>query len=553
MNQNSSTSNKTRGNTTNGKKCSESNGNCRTQKTVTNTMTNTIDTYDNDAFMKGFVEDLKRLSPQYKDIIKNEVEPPKIPENRKTNRSSPKNKIRKFLTNAILNRRTEKKNRAKTTIGRFMRNTTVRRRSTFLNDAKNCNDADFCLTFGIERNKIKDFFGNFQRLTYIKPPILRVGAESKNGFIFKIHYNRDKFNAFAILKSSLRERSDNLAYEYFVGQELNAYKTQFPNLVETYALYKYKNEETWATVNDLGKVDKNFLFDGLQMITNGNIVEPEIIRESCVNSKYLAILVENIKKSPTFEQHLSSRATFWTNHLIYILFQVYALLHSIRDEFTHYDLHARNVLIYEPSKFQYLQYIYHLSPTRGDIVAFNSRYIAKIVDYGRSFIKGNNDSDTKSNKILNMVCDTNECGKDSSNRCGGERGYGLLNPPGFKNLFRVTHIHSGSVNNSHDLRLMAIIKYYYENSTFAIKNDVIKSLLEKIEIKKEGNAHNPAIGYPSKINNVSDAFFHLKDAINNPALFDKNNKYYDTHGMAKIGTLHIYLYGNKPMKFERGV
>jgi hypothetical protein len=476
-----------------------------------------------------------------------------------------RNKINRFLRNVIKKRRTQKgkisnvENKARKTIGKFMRNTEFKRRSAFLNGPNVCNDSDFCMTFGIERKKIKGFFGNFQNLEFIRPPIQRVGVESKNGFIYKIHYKREKFNAYAILKSAAESKSDNLAYEYFVGKELNRFTSQFPHLVETYALYKYDKPEYWDFLKGARVAEKNVLFDSLQLISDKNDVTPEIISQSCANSKYMAVLIENVKKSNTFEQHLLSRATFWKNHAIFVLFQIYALLSTLQDEFTHYDLHASNVILYEPSLFQYIEYIYHTSPAEEDTIVIQSRYIAKIVDYGRAFIKGTNTikQTTKSKEILDVVCNIKECTKkflEKENRtiCGANNGYGLLNPPNPKVLKKYHYINSSRVNQSHDLRLISVMKYFLNKTKYQIKNPELETFLNKLEVKYEGYAKNLSMGYPTRMNNVTDAFYLLRDIVSNPDFSHKNKHYYDKHGMSKFGTLHIYLYDNKSMHFEKG-
>jgi hypothetical protein len=272
----------------------------------------------------------------------------------------------------------------------------------------------------------------------------------------------------------------------------------------------------------------------------------------------MAILVENVKKSNTFEQHLLSRATFWKNHAIFVLFQIYALLSTLQNEFTHYDLHASNVILYEPSLFQYIEYVYHTSPAEEDTIVMQSRYIAKIVDYGRAFIKGTRaiNQTTKSKEILDVVCDIEECAKKTlknENRtiCGSSNGYGLLNPPNPKVLKKYHYISSSEVNQSHDLRLILVMKYFLMRTKYQIKNPELESFLNKLEIKKEGYKQNLSMGYPSRMNNVTDAFYLLKDIVSNPEFSRKNKEYYDKHNMSKFGTLHIYLYDNKPMHFVK--
>ena len=104
-----------------------------------------------------------------------------------------------------------------------------------------CSNSGFCLTFGKEDNKIKEFFDGFINFKYAVNPIKRIGKPSGNGFVNQITYERDEYKAYAVLKSSAKQDSDNLMYEYKVGQYINTLTKKFPCFVETYGLFKYND------------------------------------------------------------------------------------------------------------------------------------------------------------------------------------------------------------------------------------------------------------------------------------------------------------------------
>lgn len=56
-------------------------------------------------------------------------------------------------------------------------------------------------------------------------------------------------------------------------------------------------------------------------------------------------------------------------------------LATLANTFTHYDLHPSNVLLCEPVLGKYYKYILN----DRTVVEFKSKYIVKIIDYGRSF------------------------------------------------------------------------------------------------------------------------------------------------------------------------
>ena len=140
--------------------------------------------------------------------------------------------------------------------------------------------------------------------------------------------------------------------------------------------------------------------------------------------------------------------------------------------FTHYDLHLENVLLYEPVKGKYIQYHYHLNANTE--ITFKCCYIAKIIDYGRSYFvdKYSPNIVTKtSSNIRYKVCNIKAC-DSSESKCGDDYGYGILapeDPPG--NFFFIS---SSTRNMSHDLRLLYEIKMYYMRN---IQNKKMKMLI----------------------------------------------------------------------------
>jgi len=417
-------------------------------------------------------------------------------------------------------------------IAKFMRQTKFKRQSVFLN--KRCPDSDLCLVFGNERNKIKEFFGNFNQLEFIKPPIQRIGPPSSNGFVHKIHYKREKYNAYAILKSCMSPSSDNLAYEYFVGQQINSFKSRFPNFVETYALYSYPSDASWEHVKNTNKINTNVLFgkDGLNLITNGNVYDEPILKKSCVESKYLSVLIENIKNASSLSDVLVE-PVFWNYHLIAVLFQIYALLHTLKNVFTHYDLHTGNVLLSEFDANSYIEIVYHISDSKK--VAFNSMYIAKIIDYGRCFIP-------ESKNIYTKICKIKECDPN----CGYDVGYSFLSNDG--TLQDSYYIRSQKNNHSHDLRLLNIYKNIIKHIPELKKFADIKRIIHKVTYKqKYGTPHSNTNGYPKKVKTVTDAFLEFLAIIETPEFQQKNTLFYQ--GKTKLGSMHIYLYDEIQMRF----
>jgi hypothetical protein len=424
--------------------------------------------------------------------------------------------------------KTRKIREAKERVHRFMRNTTFKRRARYL--LNQCLDSGLCLAFGTEAKRIKSLFRNFQGLSFIRPPIKRIGTPSANGFVHEIHYKRQGYDAYTVLKSSARSDGDNLYYEYLIGKAINEVVYILPQFVETYGIYSYRNKKAWHHAKSTNMITTNSLFEGLQNLEEAFPNDNDKIKTSCENSKNIAVMIQHLKDVKTLGDSLKD-IVFLNEELVYILFQVYAALSVMDNTFTHYDLHLGNVLLYQPVKNSYIHYHYHL--TDGKTVSFYSSYMAKIIDYGRSYLSGS------SKNIFKKVCKV--CGPE----CGYFSGYHWLSNNKTNPL---EHYIASSHNNiSHDLRLL--------NSINKSMPKGIPISLEKL-IKKvvyEGDYGTPekrASGLPKHIHNVNDAFIELRKYVededtqflNDDTFLGKPNK---------LGDLHIYMGEMKPMRFVK--
>lgn len=458
-----------------------------------------------------------------------------------------------------------KKANATRKIKKFMKKHQNKRRAHFLKAI--CSDADVCMAFGTEASKIRKHFDNFNNFKLISKPIKTIGAVSANGFVKDLTYENDGYVANAILKSSAKSHGDNLLYEGLVGEFLNDVGKVVPCFVETYGIYKYTTSSIYNEMKSHKSNNPFLLEPGLEKFKT---IEQHDLNEACKRSLYMAVLIQHLNDVSSIGDKLHNKSTFVdfvSNDLLYILFQIYFPLSMLGTLFTHYDLHTNNVLLYEPVKGKYIEYHYH--NVRNDAgklttVSFKSKYIAKIIDYGRCYfddVDGNGfTKDSKS--IYNAVCATKDC-----NKCGNEQGFGWLehNP---KLLPYNSFICSQIPNVSHDLRLLYIISKYAEKTGPLWNGPGYKlvDLLNKVEygkgvkLSKEktdllatdskaavyaGTRENDVSGLPSKINNVMDASHELQRIIINPYTKMYNDAKHVSYD--KLGDLHIF--GDKPMQF----
>ena len=395
-----------------------------------------------------------------------------------------------------------------------------------------CSDSGLCISFGIETKRISRFFGGFEKFNNIAN-IRIIGQNSVNGNIYEIKYELDNYIAYSILKNSKQITSDSLIYEYFVGTFINTKHMIYPCFLETYEIYKSNNIQFTSSTNL-----KN-------MISSKNIDNPKnniyktLIDLTCSdNNAEFSLLIQHIKDAKRLQDCLDykkqniivDRASLYEFEIFFILFQIYHALSELHDSFTHYDLHLENVLLYEPINGSYIQYNYKLK--NGQEINFKSKYIVKIIDYGKCFFSINT---TSSLSVRNYICGIANC------ECGKKIGFNSIT----EKSGQCTHHHicSYKKNISHDLRLLFII------NMFAFDIPLLRDITEKVVYTS--NYGTPELinsGLPSQINNILDAFSVILETIQKPEIIERNNNYYQNFNL--LGNLTIYG-GNKNMVFNK--
>lgn len=397
-------------------------------------------------------------------------------------------------------------------IQRFMNRTKNKRRELYLKAI--CSEAGICIAFGIEALKIKEFFRNFSFDLVDK--IKKIGAPSVNGFVNELQYTKRGYNAYAVIKSSTSFTADNLMYEYRVGQFLNKMGFLFPCFLETYGLFKYKSVLEWFDMKTKPITP--------EMFRTLLVPQPFDLSVGCTNSRYMAVLIQHIRGCKTVKEMLNEH-TF--QHILPILFQVYYPLFHMRKNFTHYDLHIENVILYEPVPGQYIQFHYH---TDTGIISFKSPYIAKIIDYGRSYFKDGEDS----KDIYDQVCQIDECKPN----CGEDSGFSSFPLSNERNFY---HIVSQKKNESHDLRflysVLETLKTFPIPAWFKTYTDSFKLIYKHMYGTPE------KICIQTKQCNMETIYKKLV------TLLPETNAKLDPYHVDKYGDL--YVYGDKPIEFRK--
>ena len=429
-------------------------------------------------------------------------------------------------------------------IQKFMKKYEGKRKALFLKSV--CSDSGVCIAFGTEEDKIKQFFDDFDNFDLLSKPAKRIGDVSTNGFVKELTYEKEGYVSNAILKSSIDPNSDNLFYEGLVGQFINKQAKIYPCFVETYGLYYYTSLGAFLLSKNNEFTPPGVLRSGLTRINDANLDKVETFEKSCVESLKMAILIQHLKDVKSLKELLRN-STFLKYELLYVLFQVYAPLASLADIFTHYDLHTSNILLYEPVNGSYIEYHYIMND--GNVMSFKSKYIAKIIDYGRCYFDDKSDSSVtgSSAKIYNELCNASKCID-----CGSERGFTWLEgDPNKYNFFIVSRVR----NKSHDLRLVDQLKSTNGGLIRSINKPLYDNIINVVKYgqgitdpdnKQYGTREETASDLPY-INNVWDMYMSLGRMAMDTSQQEQNEKNYE--GLTKLGDLHIYLQTDKPMEF----
>ena len=256
--------------------------------------------------------------------------------------------------------------------------------------------------FPINRN-----FGiNFDSVSIVKTI-----SSGKNGVVVKI--TGEDENQSIILKSSIyttKYYPDNLLYEFLVGQYINTKAKVFSCFIQTFNIYNFLDYNGWLNFNyGSDQKEKIEILKTRLKKEEFNSLK-ELLGFACRNAKYLALSIENIKNSKNLSDMLENQ-NFVENDLLNVLYQIYMPLSVMAKNFTHYDLHAENVMIEKEAENCCIEYEYVYKD--GSSVKFKSQYKAKIIDYGRCFfLESDNPSQYGSSKIIKEVlCSINvpEC------------------------------------------------------------------------------------------------------------------------------------------------
>jgi hypothetical protein len=169
------------------------------------------------------------------------------------------------------------------------------------------------------------------------------------------------------------------------------------------------------------------------------------MKTNCEDPTKTMLLLQHLIKPITMSKSIAEDDDFIVEHGPSIFFQIYSVLYTLRDEFTHYDLFIGNVILYEIPEGKYVTMVYHLVG-RGEPIRFRTKYIAKIIDYSRCYFKNARQGSWRSSIDLFNALQKELTLCSGSEFKGYDQGYNS-----FKDYFNDSNINSRIRNQSHDL------------------------------------------------------------------------------------------------------
>jgi hypothetical protein len=343
--------------------------------------------------------------------------------------------------------------------------------------------------------------------------------------------------------------ADNLVYEYIVGKYfINEVSNYYPNFLITYDLLTANVRSKYY--KDLKVLINKNVVSSLRSIKDendrqGQPILDKLIKQSCRNTTNQLLLIQMFKNVNTFQQFFLKQLDDDAYNILVLpslMYQLYFTLSQIYDKFTHYDLHTSNVLVYQLPTDKYINIKYH---TNDKVIILKTKFIPKIIDYGRCFFY---ESETlNSMNIRNKLCSVDECNQEDD--CGNRHGYTFFsyNPDTMKADSQDYYISSSLRNMSHDLIFANYVKMQYKPKK---PNKVLEEILNKVYYKDQYGTPEVYSEQSSrtKIYNVVDMKDELEEKIiGTPKYQELMTKAYSD--MECMGTLHIYEKMTRKMEF----
>jgi len=333
------------------------------------------------------------------------------------------------------------------------------------------------INFFFNFNTNKDILLNkydFYDYNLILSPISRLGDPSENGFINKLLFKNKSDNKLftIIMKTSIKKQADNNYYEFVVGNCINKLKNYFPNFVYTFRFMSLSSELKNGLNNGNFTNIEKFKDTESKEIDDDKLLSYNNIGNGCKNNDKSSIFIEYVPNSLSINELLNDPTfiNYKNIEIFNILFQIYALLSSLKEVYTHYDLHESNVMYVKIPDDKIVTINYTINNI---VYNIHTHYIPVIIDYGRSHVNCLKIGESFNPSLINskiyseIVCENPNCNSEklpSCNALGVGLGIERNKFDNYSNLDYFQYLDIRHPNESSDLRFINKFMTKLENN-----------------------------------------------------------------------------------------
>lgn len=219
---------------------------------------------------------------------------------------------------------------------------------------------------------LKDIFTNHKKLIkYIFKIDKIIPINSANGRIFILKTLSNKYKTSKLLvKVAAKETADPISYEYYVGLALNRLRVDYN--IDFFAVMYGR---FFCGLDP--RIDVNL--EDIELCDNRYNKKTHLLYEFIRNIETEEVLtlsdyIESLKNDSSLEREIN---------IINLMILVLYALQEAQDkmDFTHYDLHAKNILVVKLSELKEYNLVY-----KDEMIKIITDVVPHIIDYGRSHI-----------------------------------------------------------------------------------------------------------------------------------------------------------------------
>jgi hypothetical protein len=428
-----------------------------------------------------------------------------------------------------------------------------------------------------------DRYGNMKSFDMMMSEPEKIRHKAVNSTIVK-NYIKNGNNMFTFLyklkKRSKIESIDNMFYDYCSSSCINEFKVFFPNFPHTFYYFIYYDSDSSIFYNRIIKIIDNPENDNIDQFKQNLYLTCRYTENLYSEDDYSGIAIEEITGGEQIvnliEKHLKeniiSGSKLKTNDKFdYILWtyfiQIYSILNSLKNNFTHYDLHFENIIFKPVPNNMYVKINYFLKMADGitNSIQFSvyTKYIPVIIDYGKSNFTCD---ELNTKKIANILCENNEL-----NKCNVSKKPCNLISLGIN--YSETSMRPDNVKNnniSQDLRYFALVMQFIidkmKDNNISKTNLYIYKKLKKYKLSGWLRTESKYYFFKKVKPSIEQHFVkeiptHKGEINNVESLYNYFIDFYNTH-IKKIlpkfeeefksnlyGTIYIDMTREKPWKF----